>query len=215
MLLHTFLPSLLPSPPPPSSPYSNYVTPSLFLPLTLTLTLFLAPLFSLSLSFFPFSPSLYTPCTTPSGILQGVSTLLLVFDQAEVRKIVRVCEGIIDYIKVHYTQCTPPFICISLFTPFSLSPSLLLPPSFSPSPSPILSPSLSLSLHQVAEVVESMEELVTFTKNLSPGMTSMTKQVDGRTEDLTNPSHADILTAESDQVNSPTLCLSYSIHLSS
>ena len=46
----------------------------------------------------------------------------------------------------------------------------------------------------------SMEELVTFTKNLSPGMTSMTKQVDGRTEDLTNPSHADIITAESDQV---------------
>jgi vinculin len=85
------------------------------------------------------------------GILQGVSSLLLVFDQAEVRKIVRVCEGIIDYIKV-------------------------------------------------AEVVESMEELVTFTKNLSPGMTSMTKQVDGRTEDLTNPSHADILTAENDQV---------------
>ena len=46
-----------------------------------------------------------------------------------------------------------------------------------------------------------MEELVTFTKNLSPGMTSMTKQVDGRTEDLTNPSHADILNAESDQVH--------------
>ena len=55
----------------------------------------------------------------------------------------------------------------------------------------------------MAEVVQSMEELVTFTKNLSPGMTSMTKQVDSRTEDLTNPSHADILTAESDQV----LCL--------
>lgn len=84
-----------------------------------------------------------------------MSTLLLVFDQAEVRKIVKVCEGIIEYIKV-------------------------------------------------AEVVESMEELVTFTKNLSPGMTSMTKQVDGRTEDLTNPSHADILTAESDQVRELT-----------
>ena len=88
-----------------------------------------------------------------------MSTLLLVFDQAEVRKIVKVCEGIIEYIKV-------------------------------------------------AEVVESMEELVTFTKNLSPGMTSMTKQVDGRTEDLTNPSHADILTAESDQVRELTHSLS-------
>ncbi|CAI8028993.1 Vinculin [Geodia barretti] len=39
------------------------------------------------------------------GILQGVSALLLVFDQAEVRKIVRVCEGIIDYIKVHTYVC--------------------------------------------------------------------------------------------------------------
>ena len=48
-----------------------------------------------------------------------------------------------------------------------------------------------------------MEELVTFTKNLSPGMTSMTKQVDNRTDDLTNPSHADILRAESDQVKGP------------
>lgn len=62
---------------------------------------------------------------------------------------------------------------------------------------------ITLCVVQVAEVVQSMEELVTFTKNLSPGMTSMTKQVDSRTEDLTNPSHADILTAESDQVQTP------------
>ena len=85
------------------------------------------------------------------GILQGVSSLLLVFDQSEVRKIVKSCEGIIEYIKV-------------------------------------------------AEVVQSMDELVTFTRNLSPGMTSMTKLVDARQQDLTNPSHADILEAESDQV---------------
>ena len=86
---------------------------------------------------------------------------------------------------LHNLQSQPQL----LFSPHTLLPS---------SPTPSSSPSPSLS--QVAEVVASMEELVTFTKNLSPGMTSMTKQVDGRTEDLTNPSHADIITAESDQV---------------
>ena len=50
-----------------------------------------------------------------------MSGLLLVFDQSEVRKIVKTCRQIIEYLKV-------------------------------------------------AEVVQSMEELVTFTKNLSPGM---------------------------------------------
>ncbi len=55
-----------------------------------------------------------------AGILQGVSGLLLVFDQGEVRKIVKICKGITEYLKV-------------------------------------------------AEVVQTMEELVMFTQNLSPG----------------------------------------------
>ena len=45
-----------------------------------------------------------------------------------------------------------------------------------------------------------MDELVMFTRNLSPGMTNMTKQVDGRQADLTNPSHATILGEESEEV---------------
>ena len=45
-----------------------------------------------------------------------------------------------------------------------------------------------------------MEELLQFTKNLSPAITNMTKQVDGRKGDLTNASHADILEDESEQV---------------
>ena len=45
-----------------------------------------------------------------------------------------------------------------------------------------------------------MDELVMFTRNLTPGMTNMTKQVDARQEDLTNPSHAAILGEESEQV---------------
>ncbi|KAL5479938.1 hypothetical protein EMCRGX_G023541 [Ephydatia muelleri] len=77
--------------------------------------------------------------------------LLLTFDQGEVRKIVKSCTGVAEYIKV-------------------------------------------------AEVVQTMDDLVTFTKNLSPGITSMTKMVETRYQDLTNPSHASILAAENDQV---------------
>lgn len=34
------------------------------------------------------------------GILNAVSYLLLVFDQSEVRKLVKQCEGIIEYLQV-------------------------------------------------------------------------------------------------------------------
>uniref|UniRef100_A0A8C4DFD1 Vinculin n=1 Tax=Dicentrarchus labrax TaxID=13489 RepID=A0A8C4DFD1_DICLA len=54
------------------------------------------------------------------GILSGTSDLLLTFDEAEVRKIIRVCKGILEYLAV-------------------------------------------------AEVVETMEDLITYTKNLGPG----------------------------------------------
>uniref|UniRef100_A0AAQ5Z8M8 Vinculin n=1 Tax=Amphiprion ocellaris TaxID=80972 RepID=A0AAQ5Z8M8_AMPOC len=53
------------------------------------------------------------------GILSGTSDLLLTFDEAEVRKIIRVCKGILEYLSV-------------------------------------------------AEVVETMEDLITYTKNLGP-----------------------------------------------
>uniref|UniRef100_A0A671YIS7 Vinculin n=1 Tax=Sparus aurata TaxID=8175 RepID=A0A671YIS7_SPAAU len=57
------------------------------------------------------------------GILSGTSDLLLTFDEAEVRKIIRVCKGILEYLTV-------------------------------------------------AEVVESMEDLITYTKNLGPGQSA-------------------------------------------
>uniref|UniRef100_A0A8B9FBG5 Vinculin n=1 Tax=Amazona collaria TaxID=241587 RepID=A0A8B9FBG5_9PSIT len=55
------------------------------------------------------------------GILSGTSDLLLTFDEAEVRRIIRVCKGILEYLTV-------------------------------------------------AEVVETMEDLVTYTKNLGPAL---------------------------------------------
>lgn len=79
-----------------------------------------------------------------SGILSGTSALLLTFDEAEVRKILKVCKGVLEYLAV-------------------------------------------------SEVVESMEELVTFVKNLTPGITEMAKKVEGRIEELTHQVHADML----------------------
>uniref|UniRef100_A0A3B1K6W7 Vinculin n=1 Tax=Astyanax mexicanus TaxID=7994 RepID=A0A3B1K6W7_ASTMX len=74
------------------------------------------------------------------GILSGTSDLLLTFDEAEVRRIIRVCKGILEYLTV-------------------------------------------------AEVVESMEDLITYTKNLGPGMTKMAKMIDERQQELTHQEH--------------------------
>lgn len=56
------------------------------------------------------------------GILQGTSALLLCFDESEVRKIIRECKKVLDYLAV-------------------------------------------------AEVIETMEDLVQFVKDLSPCLT--------------------------------------------
>ncbi|KAM6105973.1 LOW QUALITY PROTEIN: vinculin [Pterocles gutturalis] len=75
------------------------------------------------------------------GILSGTSDLLLTFDEAEVRKIIRV--GILEYLTV-------------------------------------------------AEVVETMEDLVTYTKNLGPGMTKM-EMIDERQQELTHQEHRELV----------------------
>ncbi|XP_030297250.1 vinculin-like isoform X6 [Sparus aurata] len=78
------------------------------------------------------------------GILSGTSDLLLTFDEAEVRKIIRVCKGILEYLTV-------------------------------------------------AEVVETMEDLITYTKNLGPGMTKMSKMIEERQQELTHQEHRQML----------------------
>ncbi|XP_062285857.1 vinculin-like isoform X1 [Scomber scombrus] len=78
------------------------------------------------------------------GILSGTSDLLLTFDEAEVRKIIRVCKGILEYLAV-------------------------------------------------AEVVETMEDLITYTKNLGPGMTKMSKMIEERQQELTHQEHRQML----------------------
>lgn len=69
------------------------------------------------------------------GIFFGILVLFLIFDEVEVRKILKVCRGVLEY----------------LF---------------------------------VVEIVESMEELVIFVKNLILGIIEMVKKVEGRIEEL-------------------------------
>ncbi|GAU87367.1 hypothetical protein RvY_00232-2 [Ramazzottius varieornatus] len=78
------------------------------------------------------------------GILQGTSSLLLCFDESEVRKIIRECKKVLDYLAV-------------------------------------------------AEVIESMEDLVQFVKDLSPSLTKVSHEVDARQKELTHQPHREIL----------------------
>ncbi|XP_076339164.1 vinculin-like isoform X5 [Tachypleus tridentatus] len=78
------------------------------------------------------------------GILQGTSALLLCFDESEVRKIIRECKKVLDYLAV-------------------------------------------------AEVIESMDDLVQFVKDLSPCLTKVSRDVDAREKELTHQVHREIL----------------------
>lgn len=98
------------------------------------------------------------------GILQGTSNLLLAFDESEVRKIIRVCKQVLEYLSV-------------------------------------------------SEVVETMEDLVTFVKNLTPGLTSMTREVDAREKELTHRAHAQLLLKALEQVKNLTPVLVSSIKI--
>lgn len=89
------------------------------------------------------------------GILQGTSQLLFCFDESEVRKIIRTCKGVLEYLAI-------------------------------------------------TEVVDSMEDLVTFVKNLSPVLTNMTRLVDGREKELTHQVHRMMLIRSLDEVKNLT-----------
>ncbi|XP_030848746.1 vinculin isoform X2 [Strongylocentrotus purpuratus] len=98
------------------------------------------------------------------GILSGTSDLLLCFDQSEVRKIVRVAKGVLEYLAV-------------------------------------------------SEVVESMEDLVTFVKNLSPGMANLANKVTGRSKELTHTAHANGLVNHTENLKRTTPILVSSIKI--
>ncbi|XP_077549323.1 vinculin isoform X2 [Haemaphysalis longicornis] len=98
------------------------------------------------------------------GILQGTSALLLCFDESEVRKIIRECKKVLDYLAV-------------------------------------------------SEVIESMEDLVQFVKDMSPCLTKVSRDVDAREKELTHQVHREILVRclDSVKVLAPILICSMKI----
>ncbi|XP_052745183.1 vinculin [Bicyclus anynana] len=78
------------------------------------------------------------------GILQGTSALLLCFDESEVRKIVKECKKVLDYLGV-------------------------------------------------AEVIDTMEDLVQFLRDISPALSKAAREVAARASELTHPPHAETL----------------------
>ena len=77
--------------------------------------------------------------------------MLLTFDDAEVRKILKSCKSLLEYLRV-------------------------------------------------SELVETMPDLITFVKNLTPGVTETCKMVDARQVDLTHQVHRDLLIKHSTNV---------------
>uniref|UniRef100_A0A0A9VYZ0 Vinculin n=1 Tax=Lygus hesperus TaxID=30085 RepID=A0A0A9VYZ0_LYGHE len=100
------------------------------------------------------------------GILQGTSSLLLCFDESEVRKIIRECKKVLDYLAV-------------------------------------------------AEVIETMEDLVQFLRDLTPCLSKVSQEVGAREKELTHQVHREILIRCLDQVKTlaPILICSMKIFI--
>lgn len=100
------------------------------------------------------------------GILQGTSTLLLCFDESEVRKIIRECKRVLDYLAI-------------------------------------------------SEVIDTVEDLVQFIKDMSPCLSKVSREVDGRQKELTHQVHSEILVRCLEQVKilAPILICSMKVYI--
>ncbi|XP_075154748.1 vinculin [Haematobia irritans] len=100
------------------------------------------------------------------GILQGTSSLLLCFDESEVRKIIQECKRVLDYLAV-------------------------------------------------AEVINTMEDLVQFLKDLSPCLSKVSREVSAREKELTHQVHSEILVRCLEQVKilAPILICSMKVYI--
>ncbi|CAG0904371.1 unnamed protein product, partial [Cyprideis torosa] len=100
------------------------------------------------------------------GILQGTSSLLLCFDESEVRKIIRECKKVLDYLAV-------------------------------------------------AEVIETMDDLVKFVQDVSPCLARVSRDVGAREKELTHQVHREILARCLEQVKqlAPILICSMKIFI--
>ncbi|XP_055386450.1 vinculin [Condylostylus longicornis] len=100
------------------------------------------------------------------GILQGTSSLLLCFDESEVRKIIAECKRVLDYLAI-------------------------------------------------AEVIDTMEDLIQFLKDLSPCLSKVSREVSAREKELTHQVHSEILVRCLEQVKilAPILICSMKVYI--
>lgn len=100
------------------------------------------------------------------GILQGTSSLLLCFDESEVRKIIQECKRVLDYLAV-------------------------------------------------AEVIQTMEDLVQFLKDFIPCVSKVQREINAREKELTHQVHAEILVRCLEQVKTlaPILICSMKVYI--
>eukprot|EP00093_Oithona_nana_P010886 10886.XXX_123334_120703_1 [CDS] Oithona nana genome sequencing. len=100
------------------------------------------------------------------GILQGTTSMLVTFDESQVRKLCRDCKKVLDYLAI-------------------------------------------------SEVIETMEDLVQFVKDLSPCLSKVSHDVEARRKDLLNPYHRDLLGQHLEQVKTlaPILICSMKIFI--
>lgn len=100
------------------------------------------------------------------GILQGTSSLLLCFDESEVRKIIQECKRVLDYLAI-------------------------------------------------AEVIDTMEDLIQFLKDLSPCLSKVSREVGAREKELTHQVHSETLVRCLEQVKilAPILICSMKVYI--
>ena len=100
------------------------------------------------------------------GILQGTSSLLLCFDESEVRKLIKSCKKVLNYM-------------------------------------------------EVVEVIERMEDLVQFVKDLTPALTKVSRDVNLRQRELTHQAHRELLLRCLEQLKqeAPVLISSMKIYI--
>uniref|UniRef100_A0A8W8MUS2 Vinculin n=1 Tax=Magallana gigas TaxID=29159 RepID=A0A8W8MUS2_MAGGI len=125
------------------------------------------------------------------GILQGTSSLLLAFDESEVRKIIRVCKNVLEYLAI--TEVVERMEDLVTYVRVRVMEDL------------VTYVRVRVMEDLVTYVrVRVMEDLVTYVRNLTPVLTRMTKEVDAREKELTHQVHREMLVRSLEQVKNLT-----------
>ena len=166
-----------------------------------------------------------------AGILQGTSALLLAFDESEVRKIIRICKNVLEYLAI--TEVVESMEDLVTFVKVSSHHGSRRVDG-GPRDLRDCRKSSSVTTHQLMECfTTSVHWAVSYYKwprscgvgeeltillvlqNLSPVLTQMTKEVDSREKELTHQVHRQWLQTSLEQVKqlTPVLISSVKIYI--